>query len=88
MRDANRRVSRVHRLSTRPRRAECIDAQILRLNLDVNVLGLRQHRNSDRRRMHAPLRLRRRNALHAMHAALIFQLGVDLVAFDDRDDFL
>ncbi len=29
-----------------------------------------------------------RNALHAMHAALVLELGVDLVAADEGDDFL
>ena len=35
-----------------------------------------------------PLLLRRRDALHAVHAALVFELAVDFVAADQRDHFL
>ena len=35
-----------------------------------------------------PDALRGRNALHAVHAALVPQLRVDAVAFDQGDDFL
>ena len=38
--------------------------------------------------VHAPLLLGCRHALHAMHAAFVLQLAVDLVAADQRDDFL
>ena len=38
--------------------------------------------------MDAALLLGHRHALHAVHAALVFQLAVDLVAADQRDDFL
>ena len=35
-----------------------------------------------------PLRLGRRHALHAVHAALVLQLAVGAAPFDRRDDFL
>ena len=38
--------------------------------------------------MDAALLLGHRNALHAVHAAFVLELAVDLVAADQRDDFL
>ena len=35
-----------------------------------------------------PLRFGRRHALHAVHAALVLQPAVDVLAGDDGDDFL
>ncbi len=87
MGDADRRIGGVDRLAARPGGAEGIDAQVLCLDLDVDVLGLWQHRDGDRRGMHAALRLGLGNALHAMHPALVLHLRVDAVALDDRDDF-
>ena len=84
MRNPHRRIRRIHALPARPRRAERIDAQVLGLDLDVHLLGLRQHRHRNRRGVHAPLRLRRRNPLHAVHARLVLQLRIHVVAFDDR----
>ena len=56
--------------------------------LDFHFVGFGQHRHRDRRSMHAALLFGRRNALHAMHAAFVLQLAVDLVAADQRDHFL
>ena len=69
-------------------RAERIDADILGLDLDFHFVGFRQHRDRDRGGVHAALLLGHRHALHAVHAALVLQLAVDLVAADQRDDFL
>ena len=88
VRNAHRGIGRVHRLPAGPRRAERIDADILGLDLHVHVLGLRQHGNRHRRGVHAALRLRSGNPLHAMHAALPLHLRVDAFALDDRDHFL
>ena len=41
-----------------------------------------------RRRVDAAARFGRGHALHAVHAALVFQPAVDAAAFDGRDDFL
>src|SRR6266849_6793801 len=88
VRDPHRRIRRVHRLSARPRRTEGVDAQIFSFDLDVHFFRFRQHRDRDRRGMHSSLLLGRRHALHAVHAALIFQARIDAVAFDQRDHFL
>ena len=71
-----------------PGRAERIDADILGVDLDLDLVGLRQHRHGDGRRVHAPLLLGHRHALHAVHAAFVLQLAVDLVAAHQGDDFL
>ncbi len=68
--------------------AHRIDLQILFVDVDVDVFGLGQHGDSRRRCMDAPLRLRLRHALDAMHARFEFQLGEDAAPFDLGDDFL
>ncbi len=88
MRDAHGRVGRVHALAAGPARAERVDAQILRIDLDVHFLGFRQHGDRRRRRVDAAARFGRRHALHAMHAALVLEAAVDALAFDRRDHFL
>ena len=49
---------------------------------DVDLLGLRQHRHGDGRGVDAPLRLGRRHALHAVHAALVLEASEDALARD------
>ena len=44
--------------------------------------------DGDRGGVHAALLFGHGHALHAMHAAFVLQLGVDLGAADQRDDFL
>src|ERR1043165_606742 len=75
-------VGRVDRLAAGTRGAERVDAQIFLGDLDVDVLDLGQHGHGDRRGVDAPLRLRLRHALHAVHAGLELEARVDLVAFD------
>ena len=67
-------------LAARALRAIDVDAQILVVDLDVDIFGLRQHRHGGRRGVDAALRFGDRHALHAMHAAFEFQLGVDAPA--------
>ena len=56
--------------------------------IDVDVFGLRQHRDRRRRGVDAAGRFGVRHALHAMHAGFEFQLGIDAAAVDIGDDFL
>ena len=70
VRDAHGGVGGVDALPARARRAVDVDAQVLVRQIDLDVLGLGQHRDGDRRGVDAPLRLGRRHALHAVHAAL------------------
>ena len=60
----------------------------LLVDLDLDVLDLGQHGDGRGRGVDAPLRLGRRNALHAVHAGLELHLRVDLVALDAERDFL
>src|SRR6202008_3691307 len=73
MRDAHRRVRRVHRLAARARRAEGIDTKVFGFDLDVDVFGLRQHGNGDGGRVDAPLLLGGWHALHAVYAAFVLE---------------
>ena len=88
MGDAHGGISGVDRLAAGAGGAERVDANVLGLDLDVDFLGLRENGDGDRRGVNAALGLRGGNALHAMHAALPLELGVDALAFDDGDHFL
>ncbi len=88
MRDAHRGISGIDRLAAGSGGTERIDADVLGLELDFHFVGFGQHRDRDGRGMHAALLLGRRHALHAMHAAFVLQLAVNLVAADQRDHFL
>ena len=63
-------------------------AQVLGVDLDVDLFGLRQHGDRRGRGVDAAAGLGRRHALHAVHAALVLQPAVDPLPFDERDDFL
>ena len=56
-----------------PGRAEDVDAQVVRVDLDVDLLGLRQHEHAGGGGVDAALRLGGRHPLHAVHAALELQ---------------
>src|SRR5437762_423600 len=88
MRDAYRRIRCVHGLAAGTGRAERINAQILGLNLDVDFVRFGKHGHGRRGSMDAALLLGGRNALDAVHAAFVFQLGVNLVALNRGDHFL
>ena len=58
------------------------------VDVDVDLFGFRQHGHRRGRRVDAAAGFGRRHALHAMHAALVFQPAVDPLPFDERDHFL
>src|SRR6185312_7131827 len=78
MGDAHSGIGRVHRLTARTRGAERINAQIFGFDLDVHIFSFRQDRDGDGGSVNASLGLGFWNALHAMHATLIFQARVNL----------
>ena len=86
--DAHRRIGGVHRLPARPRRAVDIDAQILVLDLDIDILGLGQHRDGRCGRVDAALGFSGRHALHPVHAGFELQMGKGSCAIDVGDHFL
>ena len=66
--DANGGIRGVHRLAARPLRAEHIDTQILLVDLDIHLFGLRQHRHGRRRGVNAALGLGFGHALDPVDA--------------------
>src|SRR5579883_382261 len=81
-------VGGVDGLTSGTGRAKGVDAQILRLDFDIDFVGFRKDGDGGGGSMNATLRFRGRDSLHAMHSAFIFQLRIDLVALNGRDDFL
>ena len=64
------------------------DLQVGGVDLDVHLLGLRQHRHGHRRGVDPPVRLGHRHPLHPVDAALELQLPVDVRARDQEDHLL
>ena len=69
-------------------RTHGVDADVLGPDFDVDVLGLRQHRDRGRRCVDAPLVLGLGHALHAMHAGFEFHPREHALTRDARHDFL
>ena len=67
VRDANGGVRRVDVLSAGSLRTVGVDAQIVRIDLDLDLVRFGEHGDRDRRGVDPSGRLRRRHALHAMH---------------------
>ena len=66
---------RVDALPTGARRTVDIDAEIVGIDLDLDILSFRQHEHAGRRGVDSPLRLRCRHSLHSMHATFELQAG-------------
>ena len=82
MGDADRGVGRVHALAARAGGGRGFDVEVLRPQLDLDGVGLRQHSHRRRRGVDASLRLRLRHALDAVDAALVLQLRVRALTVD------
>ena len=63
-----------------PLRAEDVDAQVVVVDLDVDLLGLRHHEHAGGAGVHPALRLGDRHPLDAVHAALELQQRVRRLA--------
>ena len=88
MRDADRAVGRIDRLSARARRAVDVDPQVIVVDLDVDFLGLGQDGDGCGRGMDASAAFRHRHALDAVHAALELQPREHALSRHRGDDFL
>ena len=88
MGDAHGRVSGVDGLAARARRAERVHPDLLGIDLHLHLVGLRKDRDGDGGGVDAPLLFGGRDALHAVHAAFILKLAVDLLALNHRNHFL
>ncbi|VXB95231.1 hypothetical protein BREVUG8_70089 [Brevundimonas sp. G8] len=86
--DAHGGIGRIDVLTARAGGAEGVDADVLVVDFDLDVLDLGQDRDRRRRGVDAPLRLGRRHALHPVDAALELQPAEHAVAGDRGDDFL
>ena len=86
--DPDRRVGRVDRLPAGPGRAIDVDLEVLRVDLDLDLLGLGQHRDGRGRRVDPALRLGLRHPLDAVGAALELEHRVGAVAADLERDLL
>jgi hypothetical protein len=73
VRDANGAVRRVDGLAARSARPEDVDAKVLLVDPDVDLLGLRQHGHGRRRCVDAPGGFRGRDALHAVDSRFELQ---------------
>ena len=84
--DGGRRLVDV--LAARARRAECVNAQVFWVDLQLDLLGLGHDGHGDGGGVDAALRLCLGHALDAVDAALEFQAAVDVRPLDGKDDFL
>ena len=86
--DADRGFGLVDVLAAGALRSHGVDLEVVRLDLDVDVLDLGQHRDGRGRGVDAALRLGVGHALDAVHAGLELQPGERPAAPDLGDDFL
>ena len=88
MRDADRRVGRVHALTAGAAAAVDVDVEVALVELDIDLVGLGQHHDGRRRRVDAPLALGDRHPLHPVRTALELQMAPRRVATHDEDDLV
>ena len=89
VRDPHRGIGLVDVLAPRAGRAERVDPDVRRIDVDVgDRIGLRHHGDRARGRVDAPLRLGFGHALHAVAARFELELRVGARPDDAQDDFL
>src|SRR5882724_9011688 len=87
MGDAHGGVRGVDRLTAWAGGAEGVDAQILGFDFDVDFIGFGNDGDGGRGSVYAALGFGGRDALNAVDAAFIFQLGINFLALDSSNDF-
>ena len=75
-------------LAARAAGSERVDAQVVRVEVEIHFLGLGQDGDRGGRGVHAALRFGFGHALDAVHAALELEAGIHLVARDAEHDLL
>ena len=88
MGNAHRRGVLLHVLPAWPRRGIDVRLQVGGIDLDLDVVDLRQHSHRRRGGVDAALGLGGGNPLHAVHAALPLEPAVDALAADGGDALL
>ena len=86
VREAHRRVGRVHRLAAGPARPEHVHLDVLRVDLDIDLVGFGKHGHRRRAGVDAPLALGLRHPLHAVRTALVLQPRPRRRALHDERD--
>src|SRR2546430_6194055 len=85
--EAHRRVRGIDALPAVSAGTVDIDLEPLRIDGNIDLLGLRPDHYPSRRGVNPPLRLGLRHALHAVHAVLEFQPRVGAPTANLEDDF-
>src|SRR5690606_6054858 len=88
VRQPHGRIGLVDVLAAGPTRTINVDAQVLVLDLHVDLGRLGHHRDGGGGSVDAPAALGHRHTLHAMHAAFELELGEHTGADDLGDHFL
>src|SRR5690606_8741013 len=86
--DLDGAVGGVDALAARSARGGDVETEVLVFELDVDLVRLRQDGDGGGGGVDAALRLGGGNTLNPVIAALVLEDGVDVVAADERDDFL
>ena len=86
MRDAHGGVGGVHRLTTGAGRPVHVDLEIVRVDLDVDLVGLGEDRHGCRARVDATLALGLGHTLHAVRPAFVLEPAPRLGALHDERD--
>src|SRR4051812_46060759 len=87
MRDLHGAVRGVHALTAGTAGSRDVDLQVLLVDGDVDLFGLRQDRHRRGGGVDATLRFRGGHALHAVHAALVLEAGEHALTGHQRDHF-
>lgn len=85
--DTYGRVGRIDALAARAGRTKGVDAQVFRVDMDVDFIHLRHNGNGHGGSADAAAGFRRRDTLHPMRARLVLKEAVGALALDQHDDF-
>ena len=88
MRQPNGGVGGIDPLTAGTGGAEDVGAYVLAPQLHVHLIRLWQHGDRSGGGLYPPLRLRHRDTLHAVDAALVLEAAVDLLSLYRKDDRL
>src|SRR5262245_31683508 len=85
--DTHSRIRRVDTLSAWTGGTKNVNTEIGWIDIHLDLFGFRQNGDGHSRGMDTPLGFSDRHTLHAVRAALKFELAVDILALDGSDDF-
>ena len=88
MGDPHRRISGIHALPAVPGGTVDVDAELVGVNFDLDIVNLRQNGYRRRGSVNTPAGLGGRHALHAVYPAFVLEPGVCTVPFHLEDNLL